>query len=352
MRRKTRRLSQQLGVALATVGIVAGLAWYLKPKAAATASSDERRLLPQDAGPPLAPPTPVTLGSMEQVPGKPTLVSKPVQVITPATAPSAPTPAQLPLGVDAFKQAQAKRDAGDILAARGILNDQLIAGLLTADQQRDAKLFIQEMNQRIVFSNAKLSADPYNARAKVEPGHSLTVIARQFDISPELLGRINGISDPRRLRAGVELKAIKGPFHAVVSKSHFTIDLYLGAPGGQGSTYITTYRVGLGSDASTPTGTWLVTKGGKLVNPKFWGTGDIPAMEADDPKNPLGERWLQLDGIAGEAVGKEGYGVHGTIEPDSIGKNMSLGCIRLLDEDIKWVYDLLLDGKSKIVIVP
>ena len=378
MRRRNKRLSQQLGIALAIAGVVTAATWYLKPRdtSAVNAASSESgttasgTLLPQQAGPAFEPgqntttSPEISLGSLEQKPDKPLLLEQtapkpansPVNVSpSPSTTnQSSATPATFTTldSSEAFSRAKASRDAGDILAARSLLNDQLHTGKLTKDETDQAKAAIRELNQRIVFSNAKIDADPYNARVKVQPGHSLTVLAKSFDITPEFLARVNNISDPRRLRAGAELKAIKGPFHAVVSKSTFTMDFYLGDAGTSASTYITTFRVGLGSDLSTPTGTWLVTRGGKLVNPKFWGTGDLPPVEADDPKNPLGERWLQLDGIAGEAVGKEGYGIHGTIEPDSIGKNMSLGCIRLVDEDIKLVYDLLTDGKSKVVVVP
>ena len=51
------------------------------------------------------------------------------------------------------------------------------------------------------------------------------------DVTWELLGRVNGISDPRRIRATQTLKTVKGPFHAVVSKSKFTMDIYFGSPG-------------------------------------------------------------------------------------------------------------------------
>ena len=63
--------------------------------------------------------------------------------------------------------------------------------------------------------------------------------------------------------------------------------------------------------------------------------------------------WLPtlLKGIEGDAVGKESYGIHGTIEPDSIGKNMSMGCIRLASDDINLLYDLLIEGKSQVKVV-
>ncbi|MDW8262448.1 MAG: L,D-transpeptidase, partial [Phycisphaerales bacterium] len=90
--------------------------------------------------------------------------------------------------------------------------------------------------------------------------------------------------------------------------------------------------------------------GGKQKNPKFWGAGDLPPMGADDPKNPLGEFWIGLTGINGSAEGRDSYGIHGTIEPESIGRAMSLGCIRLASGDIDLLYELLADGKSKVYV--
>jgi hypothetical protein len=35
------------------------------------------------------------------------------------------------------------------------------------------------------------------------------------------------------------------------------------------------------------------------------------------------------------------YGIHGTNEPDSIGKDESLGCIRMAQDDLEELYDLV-----------
>jgi L,D-transpeptidase ErfK/SrfK len=59
---------------------------------------------------------------------------------------------------------------------------------------------------------------------------------------------------------------------------------------------------------------------------------------------------MGLNGTDGDAVGKEGFGIHGTIDPDSIGKEMSHGCIRLVNENVEQVYEMLIDGKSTIII--
>jgi lipoprotein-anchoring transpeptidase ErfK/SrfK len=76
----------------------------------------------------------------------------------------------------------------------------------------------------------------------------------------------------------------------------------------------------------------------------------MPPIEADDPKNPLGEFWIGLEGVDGNAVGQESYGIHGTIEPDSIGKMASLGCIRMLNDDVAVLYEMLVEGKSIVVV--
>ena len=137
-----------------------------------------------------------------------------------------------------------------------------------------------------------------------------------------------------RIRAGRAIKIIKGPFRAVVGKSTFSIDVYLG------QTFVTHFRVGLGADGSTPTGEWKV--GTKLVNPTYYPPRGGVVMSADNPQNPLGERWIGLIGTGGEAVGQSRYGIHGTIEPESIGQNISMGCIRMFNEDVE---RLVIDSK-------
>ena len=48
------------------------------------------------------------------------------------------------------------------------------------------------------------------------------------------------------------------------------------------------------------------------------------------PDNPLGARALYLFERQADTL----YRIHGTIEPESIGKAVSSGCIRMLNEDI------------------
>lgn len=82
-----------------------------------------------------------------------------------------------------------------------------------------------------------------------------------------------------------------------------------------------------------PIGTWKIN--GADYNPKFhynpdlfWDAkkGDDPAMLPPGPNGPVGVVWLDLS--------KEHYGIHGTPEPQTIGRTESHGCIRLTNWDV------------------
>lgn len=268
-------------------------------------------------------------------------------VVIPKPAPEVVTPSAKS---GSIADGKALLDAGNLVAGRRMLNDALTSGQLNAADIQKAKELIATANESLVFSPRRATDDPYVGAYTMQGGDRLTKLASANSVTWDFIKRINNISDERRIRAGQTLKTIKGPFHAVVSKSKFTIDLYLGSPGEKGSMYVRSFNVGLGAHGSTPTGTWMVAPQSKLKNPKWWGTPDEPAKEAGDPLNPLGKFWIGLQGTDGDAVGKEGFGIHGTIDPASIGKEMSHGCIRLVNENVEWVYQMLVDGKSTIIV--
>jgi lipoprotein-anchoring transpeptidase ErfK/SrfK len=176
----------------------------------------------------------------------------------------------------------------------------------------------------------------YMAPYEVAPGDQLRVFARRYNVPWEYLARLNRIEDPSRVKAGQRLKVIKGPFAAVVDLGDFTLTVHAHGY------YVRRYPVGVGKDGSTPMGTFHVVL--KETNPKYYGPDVV--MERNDPANPLGERWIGLDDGTGQP---SSYGLHGTIDPGSIGKAASRGCVRLRNEDVAEVYDLLGVG-SEVVI--
>ena len=64
-------------------------------------------------------------------------------------------------------------------------------------------------------------------------------------------------------------------------------------------------------------------------------------------RNPLGTRWIGFD-----AINTDGriYGVHGTNQPNSVGKYISNGCVRLSNSDVERLYQQVPLG-TKILIV-
>ena len=64
------------------------------------------------------------------------------------------------------------------------------------------------------------------------------------------------------------------------------------------------------------------------------------------PENPLGARALYLFADGQDTL----YRIHGTNEPKSIGKAVSSGCIRLLNQDIAELYDRVPLGSKVIVL--
>ncbi|WP_421692911.1 L,D-transpeptidase [Aestuariivirga sp.] len=75
-------------------------------------------------------------------------------------------------------------------------------------------------------------------------------------------------------------------------------------------------------------------------NARKWKNG-----QAGGPDNPLGARALYLFVDGNDTL----YRIHGTNEPASIGKAVSSGCIRMLNEDVAELFDLVSIGTAVIV---
>lgn len=91
------------------------------------------------------------------------------------------------------------------------------------------------------------------------------------------------------------------------------------------------YPIGPGKTSTpTPTGYYKVIE--KEINPIWTDPGDPTNSIPSGPSNPLGYRWI---GIGGN------YGIHGTNRPDSVGHYVSNGCIRMHEEDVEKVFDMV-----------
>ena len=102
----------------------------------------------------------------------------------------------------------------------------------------------------------------------------------------------------------------------------------------------------------TPLGAFTVKDGSKMINPPWTNPHTGEKFGPKDPKNPIGLRWVGLQGLDEKTKGFNGYGIHATIVPESIGKEMSMGCVRMNEEDVEVVYDMLMGRVSVVKIVP
>lgn len=126
--------------------------------------------------------------------------------------------------------------------------------------------------------------------------------------------------------------------------------LYLVLEGG----FALRYGVGVGRDGFAWTGTADIRRKAQ------WPTWTPPsAMVTRQPElkqysrgmpggieNPLGARALYLFQNGQDTL----YRIHGTSDPDSIGKNVSSGCIRLLNQDVIDLFNRVPVG-SKVVVL-
>jgi L,D-transpeptidase ErfK/SrfK len=73
-------------------------------------------------------------------------------------------------------------------------------------------------------------------------------------------------------------------------------------------------------------------------------TGDFVIVNRQyNPGGPFGVLWLSLS--------TQGYGIHGTNDPSSIGKAVSHGCIRMYNRDVLQLADMVPNG-TRVIIRP
>lgn len=188
---------------------------------------------------------------------------------------------------------------------------------LSPEEESQLTDLLDQLAGTVIYSRQHLLEPAY----EVQPGDTLERIADHYQVPWQLLANINGIRDPRQVRQGDQLKVVKGPFHALVNLQKFELVLNVGAR------YAGKFRIGIGVDQQLPDGDFVVLK--KVVKPTYYGD---TVIDANDPNNPLGEYALDL----GDRIL-----IHGTNDPQSIGRAESRGCIRLDNRDIKDIFEIL-----------
>ena len=134
------------------------------------------------------------------------------------------------------------------------------------------------------------------------------------------------------IRPGMKLKVPGGRFSIVIDKSQNTLTLKANEE------LFKVYTVATGENNSTPVGTFKIKD--KLVDPVWYTLGAV--VPAGSPENVLGTRWM--------GINEPGYGIHGTRDPESIGKQVTKGCVRMPNEEVEELYSIVPIGTPVTII--
>ena len=227
-------------------------------------------------------------------------------------------------------------DDGKFLEARALYKNA-VKSITDANKLKKIQERLEDLNIKLILSPI---IDECSTEYVVQPRDVLVKIARKFGTTVNLIKRSNNLSSDT-IRPSQKLKINTCKFSIVVDKSQNL--LFLKEKG----EVINTYIVSTGKDNSTPTGTFHINRN-KLINPTWYKTGAI--ISPDSPDNILGSRWMGLGGVDDGGIEIEGYGIHGTTQPNDLGKQITLGCVRMKNEDIEVLFDIVPVGVEVIII--
>jgi len=91
-------------------------------------------------------------------------------------------------------------------------------------QRRQLLDLLDPVAGKVVYSDEHLIEEAY----EVQPGDTLSRIARWYNVPSQLLANINGIDRTKQLAPGNILKVVPGPFRAEVDTSHDEVTIFMG----------------------------------------------------------------------------------------------------------------------------
>lgn len=224
-------------------------------------------------------------------------------------------------------QAKVLESNGSFEEAKAIYQD-LINNYANSSEVMKWQRKAEDLSMRLLFSPVITSK---SFLYTVEPADTLTKIAKDFKTTTDLIIKSNNLASDKIL-PGKKIKIWNAPFSILVDKSQNILLLKTDEE------IIKTYVVSTGKNNCTPAGTFKVTS--KLMNPTWFKAGAV--VPASSPDNILGTRWMGFD--------LAGYGIHGTTEPQQLGKQVTQGCVRMANPDVEELYTIIPVGTEVTIV--
>ncbi|MBI4587014.1 MAG: L,D-transpeptidase family protein [Planctomycetes bacterium] len=226
----------------------------------------------------------------------------------------------------------AARSAGESVRQSWKLMTQAYLNAKDAEERKKVLVLLDPFLETHLFSKRP---SPLLVAHTVKDGESLTAIKNKYGTTVEAILRLNRLKSevvqPRQ-----RLLILPGKVQVFIQKKDFRLWVLVDGK------LLCEKRVGLGQGNSTPVGRFVIRD--RIKDPTWYRQGMTP-LPPESPENILGSRWLGFQ----DTEDYSGYGLHGTRSLDSIGKEVSSGCIRLLNEDIEFIYDFI-TYKTEVVV--
>jgi len=230
----------------------------------------------------------------------------------------------------AISDARSALDAGQLASAKMQLDKIVISS-----PDPEAIKLLGEVNMKMLKSSIPM---PGKERYSIQSGDYLQKISKKYNTTVALIKTMNGM-ETDTIRAGAAVMVYNGDFSIRVSKTRNTLDLMAG------DKLFKRYSVGTGKFGKTPAVEFRIVD--KITEPPWTRFTDGKQIEYGDPENVLGTRWMKI--VSEEHPEITGFGIHGTWQRDSIGQQSSAGCIRMLNEDVEELFDLV-PRKTTVII--
>ncbi len=278
--------------------------------------------------------------------GNPALPSNPVRSpLAAAPANPVPTAANPSAGLLQSKFAalmdavQKSLDEGKLAEAHLALSSLYGNPDLPAELAQQIDELLKQLAGSVLYSRKHYLEPAY----VTQPGDTLDKVSQKYNIPWQLLAKINGLIAPDvpnadastkdlPLPIGMQLKVLRGPFEAIVHLDRHELTLMVQ------NRYAGRFPIGVGRDQPKLDGNYTVRE--KTLNPTYYGPDGV-TLNPSDPKNPLGGAWIGLS---------DRIGIHGTNDPQGIGRDDNRGAICVRNRDLQDLYGILSVGSRVTVL--